>query len=138
MVIKQNPLYREIIEGLDWNLLDTSNHSQSNYKKLPKKPRAYLLIACTGDNGITENEILRTCRLSSGRNYCPELERKLGITLKRMNEPNTGGIGSHYRYYLANREDAQKVVNLILSYENSLLTGSDISQILALYPSKAA
>ncbi|WP_176700579.1 hypothetical protein [Gilliamella sp. App4-10] len=55
-----------------------------------------------------------------------------------MDEPNTDGIGSHYRYYLANKEDAQKVVNLILSYENSLLTESDISQILALYPSKAA
>jgi hypothetical protein len=137
MVIKQNPLYREIIEGLHWNR-DASNHSQSRYQCLPKKPRAYLLIACTGDNGITENEILRTCRLSSGRNYCSELERKLGITLKRMDEPNTDGIGSHYRYYLANREDAQKVVNLILSYENSLLTDSDISQILALYPSKAA
>lgn len=131
-----NPLYREIIEGLDWNL-DAPNNSQSRYQCLPKKPRAYLLIACTG-NGITENEILRTCRLSSGRNYCSELERKLGITLKRMDEPNTDGIGSHYRYYLVNKEDAQKVVNLILSYENSLLTESDISQILALYPSKAA
>ena len=132
-----NPLYREIIEGLDWSL-DASNHSQSDYKKLPKKPRAYLLIACTGNNGITENEILRTGRLSRGRNSCSELERRFGITLKRMDEPNTDGIGSHYRYYLANKEDAQKVVNLILSYENSLLTESDISQILALYPSKAA
>ena len=66
--------------------------------------------------------------------YCAPV----GFLLKRMDEPNTDGIGSHYRYYLANKEDAQKVVNLILSYENSLLTESDISQILALYPSKAA
>lgn len=137
MVIKQNPLYSKIVKGLDWNL-DTSNHSQSDYKKLPKKPRAYLLIVCTGDNGITENEILRTCRLSSGRNYCSELERKLNITLIRTDERNTDGIGSHYRYYLANKEDAQKVINLILSYEHSLLSDWDINQILELYPDKVA
>ena len=136
-MIKNNPLYREIVEGLNWNP-DASNHSQSRYKNLPKKPRAYLLIACSGCNGITENEILRTCRLSSGRNYVSELERKLNISLKRSDEPNTDGIGSHYRYYLTCREDVQKVVNLILTYESTLLSEWDINQILALYPNKAA
>lgn len=137
MVIKQNPLYCRIIEGMNWKL-DASNDSQSDYKKLPKKPRAYLLIVCSGCNGITENEILRLCRLSSGRNYASELERKLNITLKRTDEANTDGIGSHYRYYLTSKEDAQKVINLILTYETTLLSEWDISQILELYPQKAA
>lgn len=137
MVIKQNTLYREIVKGLDLKL-DTSNHSQSDYKKLPKKTRAYLLIACSGNNGITENEILQNCRLSSGRNYCSELERKLNISLYRTDERNTDGIGSHYRYYLASKEDAQKVINLILSYAPSLLNEWNINQILELYPDKAA
>lgn len=137
MIIKQNPLYNEIVKGLHWNL-DYSNHRQSHYPCLPKKPRAYLLIVWPGDNDITENEILRACKLSSGKNYCSELERKLTITLKRIDEPNTDGISSHYRYYLTNKEDTQKMVNLIRNYEHSLLTESDISQILALYQSKIA
>ncbi|WP_392564730.1 hypothetical protein RHO13_04795 [Orbus wheelerorum] len=135
--MKRNLLYREIVKGLDWKL-DTSNHSQSDYKKLPKKPRAYLLIACTGNNGITENEILTVCRLSSGRNYCSELERKLNITLKRVDESNTDGIGSHFRYYLASKEDTQKVINLILSYQPCLLSDWDITRILDQYPNKVA
>lgn len=137
MVMKGNPLYREIVEGFGWSL-GNANHSQSNYKKLPKKPRAYLLIVCSGDNGITENEILQICRLSSGRNYCSELERKLNITLKRVDEPNTDGIGSHYRYYLASRDDAQKVINLILTYDSLLLREVDISRILAYYPDNSS
>lgn len=36
MEVKQNPLYDEIVKGLDWNL-DASNHSQSCYKCLHKK-----------------------------------------------------------------------------------------------------
>jgi hypothetical protein len=31
----------------------------------------------TGVEGWTENDILRYCRLSSGRNYATELERQL-------------------------------------------------------------
>lgn len=136
-MIKDNPLYREIVEGLNWNP-SASNHSQSRYKNLPKKPRAYLLIACSGCNGITENEMLRAIRLSSSRNYVSELERKLHIRFNRVDEKNPDGIGSHYRYYLTCREDVQKVVNLILTYESTLLSEWDINQILALYPDKAA
>ncbi|MDI5349365.1 hypothetical protein MJL48_30015, partial [Salmonella enterica subsp. enterica serovar Kentucky] len=42
----------------------------------------------------TENDILRYCRLSSGRNYATELERQLGITLERIDEKNPDGIGT--------------------------------------------
>ncbi|MDF7670131.1 hypothetical protein PT276_02740 [Orbaceae bacterium ESL0721] len=135
--MKENPLYRQIVEGLGWSL-DNANHSQSDHKKLPKKPRAYLLIVCSGENGITENEILWICKLSSGRNYCSELERKLHITLRRVDEPNTDGIGSHFRYYLASKEDAQKVINLILTYDPLLLREVDISRILACYVSNSS
>lgn len=132
-----NPLYREIVEGLHWNL-DISDNIQPRYKNLPKKPRAYLLIACSGHHGITENDILRTVSLSGSRSYISRLELDLKISFKRVDEKNPDGISSHYRYYLASKEDARKVINLILDYETSLLTDLNIAQILDLYPSKAA
>ncbi|WP_409265053.1 hypothetical protein [Morganella morganii] len=82
-------------------------------KNPPKKHRARLYMIGTGINGFTENEILSHCRLSSGRNYCSELERKLNITLERIDEPNPDGIGSHYRYRFKTAQDVQKVINLI-------------------------
>lgn len=82
-------------------------------KNPPKKHRARLYMIGTGINGFTENEILFHCRLSSGRNYPNELERKLNIELERLDEPNPDGIGSHYRYRFKTAQDVQKVINLI-------------------------
>lgn len=82
-------------------------------KNPPKKHRARLYMLGTGINGFTENEILFHCRLSSGRNYPNELERKLNIELERLDEPNPDGIGSHYRYRFKTSQDVQKVINLI-------------------------
>ncbi|OBU10779.1 hypothetical protein [Morganella psychrotolerans] len=82
-------------------------------KNPPKKHRARLYMLGTGINGFTENEILFHCRLSSGRNYPNELERKLNIELERIDEPNPDGIGSHYRYRFKTTQDVQKVINLI-------------------------
>lgn len=82
-------------------------------KNPPKKHRARLYMIGTGINGFTENEILFHCRLSSGRNYPNELERKLNIELERLDEPNPDGIGSHYRYRFKTSQDVQKVINLI-------------------------
>lgn len=82
-------------------------------KNPPKKHRARLYMIGTGINGFTENEILFHCRLSSGRNYPNELERKLNIELERLDEPNPDGIGSHYRYRFKIAQDVQKVINLI-------------------------
>lgn len=66
-------------------------------KPTPKKHRARVYMMRTGINGFTENELLRYCRLSSGRNYASELERTLDIRLERLDEPNGDGIGSHFR-----------------------------------------
>jgi len=43
-----------------------------------------------------------------------------------------------YRYYLTSKEDTQKVINLILSYQPCLLSDWDINRILDQYPNKAA
>ncbi|EFW51749.1 hypothetical protein SDB_00816 [Shigella dysenteriae CDC 74-1112] len=64
----------------------------------------------TGIEGWTENDILRYCRLSSGRNYATELERQLGITLERIDEKNPDGIGTHLRYRFSCRGDVLKVI----------------------------
>ncbi|CAH3320955.1 hypothetical protein [Escherichia coli] len=60
-------------------------------KRTPKKHRARVYMLRTGIEGWTENDILRYCRLSSGRNYATELERQLGITLERIDEKNPDG-----------------------------------------------
>ena len=39
------------------------------FKRTPKKHRARVYMLRTGVEGWTENDILRYCRLSSGRNY---------------------------------------------------------------------
>jgi hypothetical protein len=62
----------------------------------------------TGVEGWTENDILRYCRLSSGRNYASELERRLDIQLERIDEKNPDGIGSHLRYRFTGRGDVLK------------------------------
>jgi hypothetical protein len=55
-------------------------------KRIPKKHRARTYMLRCGAGGWTENDILRNCRLSSGRNYATELERELSIYLERLEE----------------------------------------------------
>jgi hypothetical protein len=55
-------------------------------RRTPKKHRARVYMLRTGVEGWTENDILRYCRLSSGRNYASELERRLDIQLERIDE----------------------------------------------------
>lgn len=108
-------------------------------KNPPKKNKAWICFLYS-DQGITENDILRQCRLSSGRNYLTELERLLNINLERIDEPNPDGIGSHYRYRIRNQKDAQKVINLINNRANAGgYAGIPISQmelILSMYPAE--
>lgn len=109
-------------------------------KRTPKKQRGFIYIVGSGANGITENDGLKYCRLSSFRNYCSELERKLNINLERIDEPNPDGIGSHYRYRIRSQKDAQKIINLINAraahgnYQG--LSQEQINSILSLYPTE--
>ena len=107
-----------------------------------KKYKARIKILMSGKRGITENEILFTCRLSSGRNYLTELERKLGFTFLRHKHENPDGIGSHTRYSFAYREHAQKVIELV-NFEAKRkkfkgLLGDEEQFILSLYPEAKA
>ena len=81
-------------------------------RRQTKTERAYMLILST-PIGTTENDILRVCRLSSGRNYTNLLEKAAQIQLKRISEPNPDGIGSHYRYQIRSAEDAYSAAMVI-------------------------
>lgn len=95
----------------------------------------YLLI---NPNGVTENEILRNCHLSSGRNYTTLLERTLNITLDRKSERNTDGIGTHYRYRVTNKCDVIKIINLLNEIRKRrkmpFLDDVEVNRIVNLYP----
>lgn len=107
-------------------------------KPAPKKHRARLFMLRSGASGFTENELLRHCRLSSGRNYASELERQLDIRLERIDEKNPDGIGSHFRYRFTCRADVMRVIRL-MKYNASAggytgLTDHEANDILSLYP----
>lgn len=108
------------------------------HRRTPKKYRARVYMLRTGVKGWTENDILRYCRLSSGRNYATELERLLDIRLERTEERNPDGIGAHLRYRFSCREDVLKVIQL-MNYYAAIggycgLLKHDIADIISLYP----
>ena len=107
-------------------------------KRTPKKHRARVYMLRTGVEGWTENDILRYCRLSSGRNYASELERRLDIQLERIDEKNPDGIGAHLRYRFSCRSDVLRVIQLLnhnaASGGYTGLSQQDITDILNLYP----
>lgn len=110
-------------------------------KAATKTERAYMLIlSCPG--GVTEGDILRHCRLSSGRNYPNRLEDKLGIELGRMKEPNPDGIDTHFRYSITNRADAERVADLIDKMRQRRkappLSFQERTALVACYPEQAA
>lgn len=121
-------------------LSDTApaNNSIQPFKRTPKKHCARVYMLRTGVEGWTENDILRNCRLSSGRNYASELERRLDICLERTEEKNPDGIGAHMRYRFACRGDVLRVIQLVNSnaaaggYQG--LLAHAITDILNLYP----
>lgn len=106
--------------------------------RTPKKHRARSYMLRTGVEGWTENDILKYCRLSSGRNYASELERRLDIRLERIDEKNPDGIGSHLRYRFTNRADVLRVIQLINNNASAGgyngLSQQAITDILTLYP----
>ncbi len=123
-----------IIEQVSAN----DNTAIPSIKPAPKKHRARCYMMRTGVEGWTENDILRYCRLSSGRNYASELERQLDINLKRIDEKNPDGIGSHFRYRFISRGDVLRVIQLV-NHNASIggyrgLSQQEINDILTLYP----
>lgn len=118
--------------------VSTSDNSVSHHiKPAPKKHRARVYMLKTGINGWTENDILKYCRLSSGRNYASELERNLDIHLERIDEKNPDGIGSHFRYRFTCRADVLRVIQLINHNANVSgyigLSQQEVGDILSLY-----
>ncbi|HCB1068319.1 TPA: hypothetical protein MYN30_004049 [Klebsiella variicola subsp. variicola] len=111
-------------------------------RRTPKKHRARVYMLRTGVEGWTENDILRYCRLSSGRNYATELIRVLDINLERINEKNPDGIGAHLRYRFCCRGDVLKVIQYVNHMaainRHQGLSKQDIADILNLYPENFA
>ncbi|MEI7245133.1 hypothetical protein WCT80_00875 [Pectobacterium carotovorum] len=124
------------------NIAGGHNSQPVRIRPVPKKHRARVFMLRSGAGGFTENDILRHCRLSSGRNYATELERLLDIQLERIDEPNTDGIGRHYRYRFAKRDDISRVIRLVNTNADinghQPLTQQEINHILTLYPDYAA
>jgi|SRR5471030_625140 len=123
-----------IIEQVSAN----DNTAIPSIRPAPKKFRARCRIMRTGVEGWTENDILRYCRLSSGRNYATELIRLLGINLERIQERNPDGIGAHLRYRFVSCGDVLRVIQLV---NHNATTGgyrglsqSGENDILSLYP----
>ncbi|MGU9774821.1 hypothetical protein ACV3J7_00145 [Salmonella enterica] len=116
----------------------TPTTSSTQARRTPKKHRARVFMLCAGAGGWTENDILRYCHLSSGRNYASELERRLNICLERSEEANTDGIGAHLRYRFACRGDVLLVIQLVnhnaATGGYSGLSAQSITDILTLYP----
>jgi len=129
------------IHGINSTPADHIKQSANHTKRTPKKHRAFTYIASSGINGVTENEILFQCRLSSGRNYVSEIERETGINFERLDEKNPDGIGSHYRYRLTCRKDATQVIRLInyKAKEGNIpgLSQVQVNDILSLYSDNA-
>ncbi|HCI6640480.1 TPA: hypothetical protein NPP35_001270 [Klebsiella variicola subsp. variicola] len=117
-------------------------HYKQATRRTPKKHRARVYMLRTGVVGWTENDILRYCRLSSGRNYASEIERRLDIQLERIDEKNPDDIGSHLRYRFACRSDVRKVIQLVNHNATAGgyngLSKQDIADILNLYPDNFA
>lgn len=128
--------------GIIGTVSTADNTASHPTKPLPKKHRARLFMLRSGKAGFTENDILFYCRLSSGRNYASEIERRLNIRLERINEQNPDGIGSHYRYRIANRGDAQRIIDLVNVQAkregHQQISQHEISRILNLYPDTTA
>lgn len=119
------------------DITPTSSPEQAP-KRTPKKHRARVYMLRTGVKGWTENDILRYCHLSSGRNYASELERQLNIQLERIDEKNPDGIGAHLRYRFSCLGDVIKVIHLVNHNasinEHHGLSQQEITDILNLYP----
>lgn len=105
-------------------------------KRQTKTERAYMLIIST-PRGVTENDILRVCHLSSGRNYANLLEKEAQIQLKRIPEPNPDGIGTHYRYQIRSAQDAWKAIMVVNSLRARRgakpLKGGEVYRLTSLY-----
>ncbi|EFE0633748.1 TPA: hypothetical protein ACGSN2_001244 [Escherichia coli] len=118
------------------DVIPTTSRTQA--RRTPKKHRARVYMLCTGAGGWTENDILRHCHLSSGRNYASELERRLDICLARSEEANADGIGAHLRYRFACRADVLKVIKLVNQCASTggygSLSPETIESILMMYP----
>ncbi|EOE5017781.1 hypothetical protein ACKGF3_001457 [Salmonella enterica] len=138
MEIKNRPISQAANSDTHMSDTNPTNISIQPFRRTPKKHRARVYMLRTGVEGWTENDILRYCRLSSGRNYASEIERCLDIQLERIDEKNPDGIGAHLRYRFVSRGDVMRVIQLVNSnaaaggYQG--LTQPEITDILNLYP----
>ena len=86
--------------------------SPKSPKAQPKKERAFIYIL-QHPTGATENDILYSVRLSSGRNYFTQLERLCGFEFTRVSDENPDGIGTHLRYSFSSPEIAAAILKEI-------------------------
>lgn len=135
---KNRPIQQAANSDIRISDVTPPEHPAQALRRTPKKHRARVYMLRTGVEGWTENDILRYCRLSSGRNYASEMERRLDIQLERIDETNPDGIGAHLRYRFVSRADVLRVIQLVNhnaaagGYQG--LSQPEITDILNLYP----
>ena len=61
-------------------------------------------------NSFSEREGVFDLNFTSGRNYINTLEGKLDITFKREWEQTASGNGKYYRYSVADRQTAERLI----------------------------
>jgi len=114
------------------------NNQQINNIRVPNKKERTLMLLLRSPFGLTENHVLRDIRISNARNYFTEAERKLSISLGRIELENPDGIGDHYKYWIACRDDAMKIATLInqmrIRRKADPLSGFDIELLISRYP----
>jgi len=114
------------------------NNSAQHIGHQTKKEHAYMVILEAGLNGITGLEIQAKCRVISGRNFPSHIKRDLGIEMAKTWNANSFDEGQHKRYWLACRDDAEKLIREINNMR--LYRGADAlppdlaASLIAAYP----
>lgn len=62
---------------------------------------------------FTEREGVIELNITSGRNYINEFEKLIGLRLQRDDEVNTTNTGIHYRYRVADKQQAEALIKFI-------------------------
>lgn len=104
-----------------------TKQSINQSKTVRRPPNTYKVISFLigrGSAGISELEVVDALRLPNARNYLTELERKAGLKLGRKRFQTQ--TGTHFtRYFIQNKEDAQKVLTYLSRFKVELNFNSE-------------
>ncbi|QGM81724.1 hypothetical protein A6A10_08735 [Otariodibacter oris] len=87
------------------------------------------------NGSFSEREGVTQLNITSGRNEISDIERKLNIKVNRVWEKTADGLGQYYRYSIANKRQAYKVMKhanrLALARDGEPFNATETRAILA-------